>query len=287
MTGLTIRLVSINIWDLPIRLPRTQRASREHRLLDGLPRLDADLVLIQEAFRPRLRRAILGVLAALHADAHARDRRWVAFLPLDAAGGLLTLSRWPIAHTRYQPARRFRRMKLDERIGQKGCLWTRIATPAGELLVGNVHLYAGNTPLDAHVRTIQTRDLLFRGDSRPALPTVIAGDCNWDLDFEHSERGPTGHVEMLQAGFREVADGRSEGIATMDPRHNAFARYVPWHRPVRRLTHVYYRGPGIGPGPTPPGLCLHEPPVSDHYGLRATLTLRAMADGRSPIADSR
>jgi len=271
VTPLTIRFVSINIWDLPVPLPRTQRSARRRRLLDDLPRLDADLLLMQEAFRPRTRRAILHALPALHADARARARRWFVFLPMDAAGGLLTLSRWPILSTRYQPARRFRRMKPDERIGRKGCLWTRIATPVGELLVGNVHLYAGNTPIDAHVRAIQARDVLARGESRPEVPTVLAGDWNWDLDFEHSERGPTGHVELLQAGFREVADGRSEGIATMDPRHNAFARYVPWHRPARRLTHVFFRGVGLGPGAEPPSLCLHDPPVSDHYGLRATL----------------
>jgi len=284
VTPLTIRLVSINIWDLPIPLPRTQWAARRRRLLDGLPRLDADLILLQEAFRPGMRRAILHALPALHADAHARGRRWFVLVPMDRAGGLMTLSRWPILSTHHQPARRFRRMKPDERIGRKGCLWTRIATPAGELLVGNVHLYAGSTPIDAHVRTIQTRHLLARGDSRPDAPTVLAGDWNWDLDFEHSEHGPIGHVELLQAGFREVADGRSDGIATMDPRHNAFARYVPWHRPARRLTHVFFRGPGIGAGAEAPSLCLHDPPVSDHYGLRVTLT---MADGKRPMANGK
>lgn len=272
MSGITVRVVSVNIWDLPIRLPRTQRGARHRRLLAALPTLDADLLLIQEAFRPRLRRQLLQTLPHLHPDALARATRWFAFLHMDAAGGLLTLSRWPIHTTVYQPARRFRGMKPDERIGRKGCLWTHIVTPAGDLLVGNVHLYAGNTPLDAHVRAIQARDLLEHGQSRPEVPTVMAGDWNWDLEFEHSERGPTGYVEMVQAGFREVADGRSEGIATMDPRGNRFARYVPWHRPARRLTHVFYRGPGIHAGPEPPSLCLYEPPVSDHYGLQVTLS---------------
>jgi endonuclease/exonuclease/phosphatase family metal-dependent hydrolase len=271
MSALTLRLVSVNIWDLPIRLPRTRRGARHRALLDGLARLDADVLLIQEAFRPRLRRRILRALPHMHPDALARGGRWFVFVRMDTAGGLLTLSRWPILTTVYQRARRFRRMKPDERIGWKGCLWTRIATPAGELLVGNVHLYAGNTPLDSHVRAIQTRHLLQGGESTPTTPTVLAGDWNWDLEFEHSERGPTGYVEMIQAGFREVADGRSEGIATMDPRHNRFARYVPWHRPARRLTHVFFRGPGLATGPEPPSLCLHDPPVSDHYGLRVTV----------------
>jgi endonuclease/exonuclease/phosphatase family metal-dependent hydrolase len=271
--SLTLRVVSINIWDLPIWLPRTQRRQRHRRLLAALPRLDADLILIQEAFRPRLRRAILRALPGLHTDALARSGRWFLFLHMDGAGGLLTLSRWPIVETRYQPSRPFHGMKPDERIGRKGCLWTRVTTPAGDLMLGNVHLYAGNTPLDAHVRSIQTRRLLERGLSAPEIPTAMIGDWNWDIEFEHSERGPTGHVELLQAGFREIADGRNAGIATMDPRHNAWARYFPWHRPARRLTHVFFRGPGLDVGPEPPALCLHDPPVSDHYGLRVTLVL--------------
>jgi endonuclease/exonuclease/phosphatase family metal-dependent hydrolase len=275
MSAVDVKLVSINIWDLPIWLPRTRRRRRHRRLLEGLAALDADIFLIQEAFRPRLRRAILRALPDLQADAFARRGRWVLFLRMDAAGGLFTLARWPILSSRYQPTRRFHRMKPDERIGRKGSLWTRSATPAGELLVGNVHLYAGNSPIDAHVRSIQARDLLLHGDTAPNVPTVVGGDCNWDLDFEHSERGPTGYVELVQAGFREVAEGRSAGIETMDPRHNRFARYVPWHRPPRRLTHVFYRGPGLSGGPEPPSLCLNDPPVSDHYGLRTTLSFAA------------
>jgi len=273
MSEVVARVVSLNIWDLPVGLPRTDRRRRHRRLLEGLRETDADIILLQEAFRPRLRRAILETLADFHSDELARRRRWFVVLPMDDAGGLLTLSRWPISGTRHQWARRFRRMKPDERIGRKGCLWTRIQTPAGSVLVGNVHLYAGSTPLDAHVRTIQTRDLLRRGDSRPTVPTILGGDWNWDLEFEHSERGPTGYVELLQAGFREVAEGRSEGICTMDPRRNRWARYVPWHRPARRLTHVFMRGAGLEPGAEPPSLIFDDPPVSDHFGLRVTLRL--------------
>lgn len=272
MTGVVIRLVSANIWDLPIRLPVMRTRTRLRRLFAGLVRLDPDILILQEAFRPRIRRRLLRLLPHLHPDARARSRRWVGPIPMDGAGGLLTLSRWPIRSTHYQRARRIRGGKPDERIGRKGCLWTTIATPAGDLLLGNVHLYAGNTPVAAHIRTIQARHVLWRGQSRPDAPCVLAGDWNWDLEFEHSERGPTGIAEMADAGFREVADNSGEGIATMDSRRNPFARYVPWHRPPRRLSYVYYRGPGIDRGPEPPALCLHEEPVSDHYGLRVTLT---------------
>jgi endonuclease/exonuclease/phosphatase family metal-dependent hydrolase len=270
-----IRLVSVNLWDLPVPLPGHDRALRRRRLLGQLPHLDADLLLFQESFRPLFRGALARGCAGFESHPDCGRRRWFAFLPMDATGGLLTLSRWPIVGQRHQPARRFRTWKLDERIARKGCLWTRVRTPAGDLMVGNVHLYAGSNPVDAHVRAIQARDLLMHGETSSGLPTVMAGDFNWDLDFEHSERGPTGHAILLDAGFREVADGRSEGIRTMDPRLNRYARYAPWHRPSRRLTHVFFRGERLGLGPEPPTLCLHDPPVSDHFGLRATLTLVA------------
>jgi len=266
-----IRLVTANIWDLPVALPVLRPRTRLRRLFAALPRLDADIVILQEAFRPKIRRRILRLLPDLHADARADSRRWAGPLLMDDAGGLLTLSRWPIRSTRYQPARRVLGGKPDERIGRKGCLWTTIATPAGDLLVGNVHLYAGDARRDAHTRAIQARHLVARGCSRPDVPTVLGGDFNWDLEFERSERGHTGIAEMLRAGFREVADNRGDGISTMDPQGNPFARYVHWRRPVRRLSYVYYRGPGLDRGPEPAGLCLHEEPVSDHYGLRVTL----------------
>lgn len=271
-----LRLVSINIWDVPL-MPRTQRRRRLRLLRETLPRLGADVVLIQEAFRPRMRHAIVRAMSGFHADGRAARWRWLGVLPMDGSGGLLTLSRWPIASTSYRPARCFRGMKPDERIGRKGCLWTRLATPAGQLLVGNMHLYAGNTPTAAHVRAIQARDLLLHGESTSSIPTILAGDCNWDLEFEHSERGPTGQEIMRAAGFREVADDRSDGLETMDARRNPYARYVPWHRPPRRLSHVFLRGPGLDRGPERPRLCLDDPPVSDHFGLRVSVTVGAVS----------
>lgn len=275
MSALVIRLVSINLWDLPVPLPRFDRALRRRRLLEQLPGLGADLLLFQESFRPGFRRSLTKASAGFEAHPECGRGRWFFFLPLDCTGGLFTLSRWPIVAQRHQRARRIRSLKLDERVGVKGCLWTRVRTPAGDLLVGNVHLYAGNNPVDAHVRAVQARDLLMHGELCDDVPAVLAGDFNWDLDFEHSERGPSGHEVMLEAGFQEVAGGRSAGIVTMDPKTNAYARYAPWHRPPRRLTHVFHRGDRLQPGPEPPALCLHDPPVSDHYGLRATLGLTA------------
>jgi endonuclease/exonuclease/phosphatase family metal-dependent hydrolase len=164
-------------------------------------------------------------------------------------------------------------MKLDERWSRKGCLWTRIATPAGEILIGNVHLYAGNRPRDARVRTFQVRQLLAYGQLTEGVPTIMAGDFNMAAEHEQPSRGENGFAHMARAGFTEVGGGWSPGITTMAPSSNRYARYMPWHRPDRRLTQVFYRGPGLYRGDAPPTLCLHEPPVSDHFGLCVTLRL--------------
>src|SRR5581483_11737654 len=124
-------------------------------------------------------------------------------------------------------------------------LWTIVATGAGNLLVGNVHLYAGAGPDHARARAMQTRHLLRQLENFPRMPTVIAGDFNMAIEFECAGAGPTGFDLMHQAGFSEVAAGTTGEIATMSPLRNRFARYMPGIRPERRLTQVFYRGDGL------------------------------------------
>ena len=59
---MVIRLLSINIWDLPVPLPGFERRSRRRLLLESLPGNDADLVLIQESFLPSFRPRLAEVL---------------------------------------------------------------------------------------------------------------------------------------------------------------------------------------------------------------------------------
>lgn len=263
-----LSLLSINVWDLPITLPGTKRRLRRGRLLTQLPAAGADLVLIQEAFRPSLRRDLVAAMRGYHTDGQMLGRRRWVLLAMDTAGGLATFSRWPVLETRYQPSFRLRGMKPDERIGRKGVLWTTLDTPAGPLTIGNVHLYAGNRPVDARVRTAQT-GRITRGMDSIRGPVILGGDFNISREVEIPDRGPSAFDVMERTGFREIADGRSEGIETMDPRRNPWARYSPWHKPGRRLTQIFYRGPGIRPVGRP-RLVLDDLPVSDHFGLLAT-----------------
>jgi endonuclease/exonuclease/phosphatase family metal-dependent hydrolase len=264
--------LSVNIWDLPIPLPGFQRQLRRERLIAQLPAAGADLVLIQEAFRPPFKRRLAAALGSHQADHYLAARRWRFGLPTDGSGGLLTLSRFPVARSRYAPSERWLGMKLDERIGMKGCLWTEIEVGGQQVLIGNVHLYAGPGVANARVRARQIRDLLRQLAAMPRLPTILAGDFNMAIEHEVTNDGPSGFDLMQEAGFSEIASGSSAGIATMAHRLNPYAAYFPTTLPDRRLTHVFYRGERLRVT-EPPSLVLDRPPVSDHYGLMTSFEL--------------
>ncbi len=266
-----IRLVSVNIWDLPIHVPFGDRHGRRRHLLAQLPQLDADLVLIQEAFRPAFRARLHEQMAYSYWAPDPDTSRRVLWMHMDRHGGLMTFSRWPIERTTFQLWRSPPRMRIDERIGGKGCLWTRIATPAGALLVGHVHMYAGNAARDARARWGQTRELLTRGAIDSTLPTLLMGDFNMARDVETTLRKDTGFDLLDDDGFEEIAGGYTGDLATMAPRRNRYAAFVQRVRRGRRPTQVFFRG--LHPGPPPPRICLDDPPVSDHFGLAAELRM--------------
>ena len=210
-----IRLLSINIWDLPIPVPGGNRAARRQELLRQLQRLDADVVLIQEAFRTRFKRQLATALPHYRTDAFLEATRRHLLLPMDASGGLLTLSRWPIVSSRFVASRQFRGMKPDERVGRKGALWTEIQTPAGPLIVGNAHLYAGLGPRNGRVRAMQTRQLAHEVVPLDGRPLILGGDFNMAVEHEVTTRGPTGFEILATLGLREIADGTSR--SPVDP----------------------------------------------------------------------
>lgn len=268
MTDVGVRLVSINIWDLPIHLPGNDRRGRRRRLLDRLPALDADVVLVQEAFRPAFRKRLARAMAGYHVAPDRQAARRIAWVSMDVTGGLMTFSRWPVANSDFHAWRTPVRMRLDERIGRKGAMWTRIDTPAGPLTVVNVHLYAGNGRGDARGRTTQVRELLAR--RALAGPTVLAGDFNMARELEE-DWGGGGFDLLFRDGFREIADGWTGSLATMAPHGNRYAAMIQRVRRDRRLTQVFLRE--LEPGVPAPSRCLHDPPVSDHYGLLVGLSL--------------
>ncbi len=178
---LTLRVATFNAWALPIRIPTQEKRRRLKRLPEALVGLDADIIVLQEMFDVKARRRLLRELCPPYQTTPeaGRSRRILRLLPIDATGGLVVLSRLPIASSRFIPHPSDLGTKPDERVGRKGAMIVRIETPLGPVTVFAIHLYAGTKPKDTLVRTGQLAPLLRTLDAEAdGTPVVLAGDIN-------------------------------------------------------------------------------------------------------------
>lgn len=166
----TFDVLTYNVLMLPV-LPQgqDQRAPLIARRLGGY-----DAVVLQEAYSNRHRASILAGLAAdyPHRTMILGDDRW-----LRQDGGVIVLSRWPIA--REQQLRFGDLCAGRDCLADKGAVYARIAKPDLTVNLFATHLQSGPAQ-----RAIRARQLeLIRGmidalDIRPDEPVLIAGDLN-------------------------------------------------------------------------------------------------------------
>lgn len=260
-----MRLGTFNVWGLPEAFS-DDVSSRMRVLSERLAQTDLDVLLIQEAWTPEVRRTIRqGARRAGFQVSHGRD----------ASGGLMTLSRLPIRASRFVGFR-FRgdpeRVDKGEYIGGKGFEALELEGPDGPFLLVNTHVHARyrveDSPLDSAVRTAQLLQVVayVRGHAGIA---VIGGDFNCrEQDPELVVfRGLTGATEL----------GRSSAFGTLSS-----TNFYKRHRdaPDKRIDFLFVRpGPGVVWQSSDARLLFSEPArirsrdrsLSDHYGFRAEL----------------
>jgi endonuclease/exonuclease/phosphatase family metal-dependent hydrolase len=165
--GLSLRLVTYNIWGLPSWMTGA-RSGRYPRIAHELERLDPDIILLQEVWTAEARKS-----------APATGRWCLA----RAAGqhtffqqsGLVTLSRFPVIGGEFYP---FSRAMLPDSFVNKGALKVTLRLPTGAVVnVWNVHLQDGGS-LD--VRGSQVRQLVSRVEAAEdgQIADLIGGDFN-------------------------------------------------------------------------------------------------------------
>jgi endonuclease/exonuclease/phosphatase family metal-dependent hydrolase len=195
-----VRLLSLNTWLLPgfskamperlARMPEALRAERP------------DVICLQEVWLPATRDTLAQALAPEYAASEGR------------AGGLLTLSRFPIVVQEFVPFAPVAGMSVEERLAGKGLLVTVLDAPGGRLRVVNTHL-AHERPAN-HEHAAEMRPLLAGWTD---LPLVLAGDLNRSMG-----QGPWNDAVELgrwhASGFSHadpVADGRWGDLAPGAP----------------------------------------------------------------------
>ena len=256
-------VASLNTLGLPFRGARI--AERYREIAAGFESSTVDVVNLQEVFTyyhlTRLTR-------------HMPSYRQVSYRRslIGPAGGLVTLSRVPVAATRYHqfpasgmPSAMRRRRRLYARTS--GALVTRLATP--ELHLVNIHPSAntdGDWSPGNRFHMLQRAQLaqVARVVGGVPGPVVVCGDFNVARDSQlHRDF-------MADTGLVDAFDG------TCPPTFRA--EYLPPGAPLFCIDFILTSRSLRAEEPT---VIFADRPVSDHIGLRATVgDDRAAGDGR-------
>ena len=273
-TGLTeIRLFGAALYeDVPHVVPRAAC------LASALRGVGADIVLLQELVPQRVKLRLASELRDLypHRAGIREDSRFYGT-------GLLTLSRHAIEDAACTP---FAAQTLEEGLfGPRGMLGCTVRTPAlGPCRVINLHATAGGAYRQrrrqgaASRRDAQIAEAIAAAAAPSEGPVVLAGDFNSDPATDAAA-----DARLAAAGFCDAAapaPDQARRPGTWDPAN-------PLNRSrsggaARRVDHIFVRPSVSQPvAAREVGIVLDEPavsvpdgdavPLSDHYGLLATL----------------
>lgn len=272
----TLSIISYNTWGLPINLSGHDQERRFGSMGSAILDVQADIVALQETFHPELRSTLLQDLHKhyyTYSDYRSSRSIW-GLAQMDLHGGLMTLSKYPIASEMFFPYPVNESTSFIEKAGAKGFLLSKIKLGEQYVFVVNTHLYAGNHPKAEYQRKLQMEymhqtlnqlglqdeTLILVGDFNIHHPCVAQSEV-YDVitkDFQYSDSKPTITDEDY----------------TMDNVKNPF---VNQKEPRTKLDYIF----------TSSGFAAkyeilnqartmtHENPFSDHFGWRVDVKLKS------------
>ncbi len=238
--SLSLRVVTFNAWALPVTIPSQRKRRRLNRLPEALAALDADIIVLQEAFDMRGRRRLLRELCPPYVAAPETSpaRRILGLVPIDTTGGLLVLSRLPIVSSRFIQHSLGSGTKPDERLGRKGAMIVHLDSPVGPVTVFALHLYAGTKPKDTGIRCDQLRPLLEQLNAEADDgPVIMAGDINTSPTLKYPEPpGPDNPFTPEYAALREAGF-----VDPLPPNPTPVSRSATWVPSRNRYAALPYQ----------------------------------------------
>jgi len=238
--GLTV--VTFNIWMPHVWIPKNEKRKRLKILPDYLKNTNADILCLQEVFDPTVKKLLMRSLEnSYKVIDDSCETSSLMFWQKDCQGGLVTLSKFPVFSQSFYAYPTFNNMKLDEKIGEKGVLMTRIKIGDAFGLIINTHLYAGRSEEDSKLRLKQIkfligkvkqdslsendRFILLCGDLNLTHPAIQKENATPNTDFEA--------FRLLEAaGFINPYDQIPVGF-TYDPEKNPYAN-LWYNRPEKK-----------------------------------------------------
>ncbi len=264
--------------------PAPHIAPRLAALPEALRSVDADIVALQEIYRTAHKRAVMKTLADRWPHAVFPNGR----PPHKLDSGLLVLSRWPIAASRFHP---FKAAPRDERLFvHRGVFETVHATPGfGSLRLLSFHTTAGGTRHDPEsatadaIRARQIDAILDLAEDGPnELATVLIGDLNAGPPVSmdnYRQVMARGYADLFAEG---AGDAAAANAVTWDSQQPLNRRGPHAHQRPQRIDHVFLKRTWLARWRVAEArLVLTEPvvkvpgvgtvTVADHYGVLVRL----------------
>ena len=251
---LALKLVTYNIWGLPSWLTGA-RPGRYSQIAHELRRLAPDIILLQEAWTAKARKAA-------PCDGRWSIARGAGQHVFFQQNGLMTLSRFPIIGGTFYP---FSHAAFPDKLVRKGALKVTLGLPDGQVLnVWNVHLQEGGPP---KVRQSQIGELIAHVHEAEdgQIADLVGGDfnCTPETLFYRELETALGPSVQTLGGIRPFVtwDGLSSKSGAGQTLDYIFVRA---HVTLEKMDAV-------------PQVAFHtrnpQDRLSDHFGLEAVVRL--------------
>ena len=288
-----LTMMTINLWGLPIKLPRHNQSKRFGDIPDALNGIDEDIVCMQEVFSKRLRKRLISQIHTsyyMYSD-YTCNKGIIGPFVRDCHGGLMTISKYPIVEETFYEFPLYKGMRLEERIGHKGFLLTKIDLGESFVYVINTHLYAGQKDRDAFFRSMQISYLVAKVrdlNLDESIPLVLLGDLNVEhftgllKRFEDDSNNYISIVEGLR--LSDVICTLDECLYTINHKLN---RYTPDSELPQKLDYIL-SGPGCTSWVVKDQYTVFEgeDAISDHLGVLAEMVREEMEPEQEKVMKS-
>lgn len=253
---------------LPKPIKFTYQAERTRLITDILNKSEYDLIFLQEAFPGYFHDHIFGKTRLKYPYQYYLKRPFFSHTVFGS--GAYLLSRYPIKakdKVYYDACRR------ADCFAAKGMLLATIELPGGKVIqIGNTHLQAGKNSKSSRIRLKQLEQVrqLLTKHSKPGVTQIVLGDINIDAKHEdfkkalnllnmvsHPLSGEIDHTNGFPITcYNKPGDDVKEWIDHIWLSENSEVKIL--NKKVRIFTGLIND---------------KECPLSDHYGVEATLKL--------------
>ncbi len=276
-----ITILSINVWGLPIWLPRMDQQNRYDKIASSVLQLSPDIICVQEAFAKSFRKKFLPKIPKSYytSSDYTCNTNIVWPIQKDCYGGLMTFSIYPVLSETFYQYPVWPGMRIEEKMGKKGFLVTTIAIEDRVVNILNTHLYAGNKAKDELFRMKQITymdSILNSLTSFQQNESFLVGDLNIShpqvSELYCADYSSVYNFIQNNMGFKDPVNTLSKNDFTIDHNKN---RYTPSSGALEKLDYCLYRSIF---SPTfvwesSKTLFQGQEAISDHLGWMSVFTL--------------